>query len=133
MSLAIIIKRYWHQFLAPQDSEKDPGFYDEILRWNKVGLRLVAVLAIIGPCLSIFISVVSGKSLTLSLADSPSSYSLITDLVTIALGAAGLTSSSSTPSCSTMMCFTFSSTEVIECSSVSASAKRTEITCTCRR
>lgn len=93
MSFAFIIKRYWPQFLAPLDSEKDPGFYDEILRWNKVGLVLVAALAIIGPCLSIFISVVSGKSLTLSLADSPSSYSLITDLITIALGATGLTSS----------------------------------------
>jgi hypothetical protein len=92
MSPVSFVKRHWPLFLAPIDSERDPGFYDEILRWNRIGLRVLAALAIVGTLLELVITVVvSGWNATWSMVHSRS-Y-LVTDMITVALGTTSLISS----------------------------------------
>lgn len=90
-SLSAFLTRWPHGFLAPADSERDPDFREEIIRYSRTGLRLAGALAILGPLYGILIETfIVGVPLSVfDTSISPDSL-LWSDLLIMLLGLVGV-------------------------------------------
>jgi len=78
-------------FIAPPGSESDLGFKGEIIRLNRIGMRLAAALAIFAPMLTIFIHVVLfGEKPSLSYNGTETTKVIWPELVYFLLGILGI-------------------------------------------
>ncbi|MCH9030991.1 MAG: PAS domain-containing protein, partial [candidate division Zixibacteria bacterium] len=90
MSLAYSIRKYWPEFLAPLDSERDPGFREEIYRLNRMGMQLATGLAIVAPLLSMTVSIlVLGEKAAFSYFHPPGTHPIYFESMIILLGILG--------------------------------------------